>query len=196
MRAPLPVAFALLAAACGREGEVPAEPAGSTPPPAAGRAPAVSVRTPASRPALALDGEGLRLVDPGSGRTRLLPFGLPEPQVLAILEPLRGAPEERSRNDECGAGPLAFASWPDGLQLVMSDGRFVGWSLDEPGLETMSGLGLGSTRAELLGAYDAQIEQSTLGPEFSVGGLSGLLSSAGERPRVTTLWAGTICAFR
>ena len=131
-----------------------------------------------------------------TGSTRLLPFGAPEAQVLTALQPLRGAPPERSSSDECGAGPLAFASWPDELQLVFQEGRFVGWSLDQRGLTTMNGLGVGSTRAELQGAYGAQVGESTLGTEFSAGNLHGLLSGPATDARITTLWAGTICAFR
>jgi hypothetical protein len=145
---------------------------------------------------LALDGEGLRLVAGGTGSTRLIPFETPEAQVLATLQPLRGAPTERATNEECGAGPLSFADWSDDFQLVFQEGRFVGWSTDERGLTTMSGVGVGSTRAELLGAYAADIGESTLGTEFSAGGLGGLLSGPGAAARVTTIWAGTICAFR
>ena len=193
----LALAAALLVAACGRDAEAPAE---APAPPAAATAPAPAAPAaqaqPASRVALTLDGEGLRLVAAGTGSTRLVPFGTPEAQALAALQPLRSAPAERSTNDECGAGPLAFAEWPDNLQLVFQEGRFVGWSTDQRGLTTMSGLGVGSTRGELEAAYAADIGESTLGVEFSAGDLHGLLSGPGRDARVTTLWGGIICAFR
>ena len=197
MRPALVLAAAALLAACGREADAPAEapadpaPASATPAPAP-PAPADA----AAGPALALDGEGLRLVDRSSGRTRPIAFGTPEAQVLAALQPLRGPPAERSTNEECGAGPLAFAEWPDDLQLVFQEGRFVGWWVDDPGLTTMSGVGVGSSLDQLKAAYAAEVGESTLGPEFSAGGLGGLLSGRGPAARVTVLWAGVICAFR
>ena len=199
MRRTLVIAAALLVAACGRDAETPAE-APAAPPAAAIPAAPAPAAPAAQRPAppadIALDGEGLRFVNAATGSTRLLPFGAPEAQALEALQPLRGAPAERSTNEECGAGPLAFAEWPDQLQLVFQDGRFVGWSLDRAGLATMSGVGVGSTRADLQSAYDAQVQESTLGTEFSAGGLSGLLSGPGREAKITTIWGGTICAFR
>ena len=42
----------------------------------------------------------------------------------------------------------------------------------------------------------AQISQTSLGTEFSVGDIHGLLSGNGANATVTHLWAGTDCAFR
>ena len=196
MRRAAALAACVLLAACGREADAPApseEPAASHAAPAA--APASGQR-PAPPADIALDGEGLRFVNAATGSTRLLPFGAPEGQVLTALEPIRGAPTARSSNDECGAGPLAFADWGDDFQLVFQEGRFVGWSVDDPGLTTMSGVGVGSSRDDLEAAYKAEVGQSTLGTEFSAGDLHGLLSTRGPTARVTTLWAGTICVFR
>ena len=196
-RAALLLSVALLAAACDREAERAAEaPAAVAPAAPAAPAPSPAASDPTNGPALALDGQGLRLVDRASGGTRAIPFGTPEAAVLAALHPLRGPPTERANNDECPAGPMAFAEWEDYFQLVFQDGRFVGWWVDDPGLTTMSGLGVGSSRADLDAAYKAEVGESTLGPEFSAGGLGGLLSTRGPTARVTTLWAGTICAFR
>jgi hypothetical protein len=147
---------------------------------------------------LALDGEGLRLVDTSSGGTRLLAFETPADQVLSALGRLGRAEPERSTNDECGAGRLDFAEWPDGFRIVLQEDRFVGWFLGEatPGLATMSGVRVGSTRAELEAAYAADIAETTLGTEFNAGGLGGLLSGPGKDARITDLWAGTNCFFR
>ena len=191
MRRTAALAACALLAACGREAEAPAEPA-----PQADAAAPVPGQRPAPPADIALDGEGLRFVNAATGSTRLLPFGAPEGQVLTALEPIRGAPSDRSTNEECGAGPLAFADWGDDFQLVFQEGRFVGWSVDDPGLTTMSGVGVGSSRADLDAAYDAEVADSTLGPEFSAGGLGGLLSGRTPDARVTVLWAGAICAFR
>ena len=189
----------LLTAACEERAAPapkPAQPAAVAPARAPAGAPAPAKAAPAAT--LALDGEGLRIVETASGSTRLLPFEAPAEQVLAALARLGRGEPERSSNDECGAGTLVFAGWPDGLQVSLQEDRFVGWFLGEaaPGLATMSGVRVGSTRAELEAAYAAEIAESTLGTEFNAGGLGGLLSGPGKDARITDLWAGTNCFFR
>lgn len=160
-------------------------------------------------PVISLDGEGLRLIDPDSGATRPLAFGVPLDQLAIVTEKLKG-PAEKGRAEECGVGPLAYLRWSDGLTLYALDGLFAGWALDETGapspkgnqgkpapkLTTISGVGIGSTRAQLLDAYDAKIEQTTLGTEFNAAGLSGILDGTGAKARVTNLWSGVNCVFR
>ncbi|MFN3817983.1 hypothetical protein [Blastomonas sp.] len=162
-------------------------------------------------PVISLDGEGLRLVDPKSGATRPLAFGVGAAQLKQVAEKLKG-PAQSGRNDECGAGPLTYLSWDDGLTLYSLDGLFAGWALDErgaaapaksdakaqptPRLTTISGIGIGSTRAQLLDVYDAKIEQTTLGTEFNAAGLSGILDGTGAKAKVTNLWSGVNCVFR
>lgn len=162
-------------------------------------------------PVVSLDGEGLRLVDPDSGATRPLGFGVPLDQLKLVTEKLKG-PAEAGRAEECGAGPLAYLSWDDGLTLYALDGLFAGWALDEtapgtpqpkgkdgkpaPKLTTISGIGIGSTRAQLLDVYDAKVEQTTLGTEFNAAGLSGILDGTGPKAKVTNLWSGVNCVFR
>ena len=118
--------------------------------------------------------------------------------VLAVLESFRG-PADRGTASECGAGPLDYSAWADGLTLYFQDGRFAGWALDERAggaHATASGIGPGSTRRALEAAYDPNIEQSSLGMEFSAEGLSGVLDGSGLEARVTALWAGVSCVFR
>lgn len=169
---------------------------------------AAEAAEPAHPPVIALDGEGLRLVDTKSGATRPLAFGVSQDQLKTVTEKLKG-PAESGRNSECGAGPLSYLSWSDGLTLYSLDGLFAGWALDERGaakaakgpkaaarLTTISGVGIGSTRAELLSAYDAKVEETTLGTEFNAAGLSGILDGKGTGAKVTNLWSGVNCVFR
>ncbi len=169
--------------------------------PAGGETPEPEASVTAARsgtPVLAIDGDGLRLVDPERGSARPLVFGTPRAAVLAALAD-RSAPET-GRQAECGAGPLDFAEWPDGLRLYFQDRAFRGWALGgrgrKPELSTMSGLAIGSLRAALEAAYDARIFESTLGTEFTAGALSGLLDGPGKGAQVTHLWAGVSCNFR
>ena len=194
---PFSLAVLLALAACdpgrGAQGNAvpPANDAGPAAAPAAGT-PATDARD------LAVDSEGLRLVDTTSGAARPLPFGMPEDQLLALLESFRG-PADGGTNSECGAGELDYAVWADGLTLYFQEDVFAGWALDpraEGAHATMSGIGPGSTRAELEAAYDVTVEQTTLGTEFSAGGMSGVLDGDGPDARIGPMWAGVSCVFR
>ncbi len=150
---------------------------------------------------LALDTQGLRVVNASTGATRAIAFGTKEADVVSILTNLRGKPRDRGVNQECGAGPLGFANWADGLSLQFNQGRFAGWSVDGRSkaankLTTINGIGTGSTRTQLNKAYTVKVSQSSLGTEFSAGRLGGLLSGNKPTDRVTSLWSGTTCFFR
>jgi hypothetical protein len=69
--------------------------------------------------------------------------------------------------------------------------------MDKAGLTTMDGIGVGSTRAQLLAARPATtVEDSTLGTEFAVADMGGLFEDAAPDAKITHLWAGVTCAFR
>ena len=85
------------------------------------------------------------------------------------------------------------------LTLWFQDGKFFGWAVAQDGssaLRTASGVGVGSTRAEMESSYAASVSETSLGHEFTAGGLSGLLSNEGREGRITTMWAGGSCLFR
>lgn len=182
---------ALLVAGCSDPGGNAAAAGGNAsteaPAPAANSAAAVQA------PALQLEAEGLRLAGAS------LPFGTAQSELLERVDPHSEA--EIGTNSECGAGPMTIAQLPGGLSLLFQEERFAGWSADgrEPNIAaTASGIAAGvSTRAQLEAAYpDLGVEESTLGREFSGGGLGGLLDGDGPQARVTALWAGTTCMFR
>lgn len=144
---------------------------------------------------LNLNGEGLVLTAPG-GAPIVVKFGTPREQVMAALASRPEAGE--STNSECGAGPIDFASWPDGLNLLFQGGNFQGWSLDERAdtLTLKNGVGIGTTLAQLRKHGKVTFEASTLGHEFTLDGVRGLVSSRRPAGKVTTLWAGVDCVFR
>ena len=148
-------------------------------------------------PAIALDGEGLRLVD-SRGSARLLAFG----SDRAMAEALLPETAERSTIEECGAGPMQFVKH-GGLTLNMQDGKFVGWYLEDASkLTTMDGIGLGTRRSEIEKSRALEmLEDSTLGDEFALGTLEdaqmfGFLDGRGANAKVTALYAGLNCFFR
>ncbi len=183
----------LALAACGDRAEEPASaPPATAVEPGAASPPSASP-TPASTRVVALDPEGLRLVDRNSGSTAPVAFGQPAEQVLAVVSAARGAPPaQRGTNPECGAGALDYASWDDGLTLWFQNGAFAGWAANRQGPTLMSGVGVGSSRADLEGAHAITVQETTLGTEFTFGDVSGIL----ENGRVSNLWAGVSCNFR
>ena len=144
---------------------------------------------------LALDGEGLRIVAGGSGATRPLPFGTPmQETVSAITQVLGSDPRESGESADCGT---QFVTWPAGLTTWFTRDRFTGWAVGRGStLTTISGIGVGSTRVELLDVYAADIRATSLGQEFVAGGIAGILESESDEARITNLWAGTACLAR
>lgn len=176
---------------------------GPTRPPAdISRRPATSVVTGAATgPALAVEGEGLRLFDRSTGRARPIPFGTPRAEVERALS-FRGPPGTGTQAD-CGAGALAYSAWPDGLRLYYQNGNLTGWALDGraagprgPIIGTAAGVGPGATRSQLTDASAATFEQTSLGQEFRSGGISGIVEGSAPSAKITDMWAGASCVFR
>lgn len=177
---------------------VPATPAPPPPPPAP--APAAPPEAAADAPRLAVEGEGLRWFLPPNGSARPIPFGRPEAEVLASIERVRGE-AGKGINQDCGAGPVRYANWADGLSLVFQGGRFAGWGLDgraTGAIATADGIGPGATRAQLEAAYGIPVvvRQTSLGTEWRAGAVSGLLDGPGRQAKVTDMWAGVNCVAR
>jgi hypothetical protein len=128
----------------------------------------------------------------GDGLAPALTFGMPEEVAVAAASTAFGTPSPREHNAECGEGPMDFVRYGD-LQLGFQEGKFAGWSLGgkSPGLRTAGGITIGTPRSAL--GKIAVDEQSSLGPEFAVGEVGGVL---GEDDKVVALWAGLPCQFR
>lgn len=202
MRKGLVLSGCLFLAACGGEPtNVVLEPTNTVPEQIATPPANLTAETLAAedRPLVNLAPGAISLVDPNSGRSRELAFGTGQAMVQDALERALGKPAERGSNSECGEGAMDFARMPGGLLAWFQEGKFVGWFLDNPDgakLTTASGIGIGSTRKDLTGAYDAEISESSLGEEFTAGALSGLLSDATATAKVTAIWSGQVCNFR
>jgi hypothetical protein len=140
--------------------------------------------------ALNLAPDGLATVAGASSRP--VPFGTPAEVVLRVAEASTQSLPQRSRNADCGEGPLDIASYPR-LNLYFQDGRFVGWAARGRGLTTMAGVGIGSRRADVESVIEAPVEDTSLGREFTSGGLSGLYDA---KDVVRALWAGSTCIVR
>lgn len=157
---------------------------------------------------VALTSNALQLVDPSSGSTTEIPFGTPFDKLVAVLNTvLQSNVTGTDVNNECGAGPIKFANWDNGLSLAFQESTtkewlFAGWYVDAPTanatpLSTMSGIGIGSTRAELEEVYSIEVSESTLGHEFSTDSeLYGILSGTGKNATIEGLWSGVTCFFR
>jgi hypothetical protein len=158
----------------------------------------------AATTAVSLDGEGLRFIDKSSGKASLLAFGVPRAQAETALANVAGQADDRSTNDECGAGPMQFTRY-DAMTLNFQDDKFVGWFLgNEPGAaaySTASGIAIGTTRAKAGESVSiVDVEDSTLGEEFSIGtgdnAVGGMFAAPGDTAKIDALFAGVNCFFR
>ena len=190
------VAVALVAlAACDQASRAP-EPTTDTPAPAAPSS-VEKPQRPTLQGGLTIDGEGLRRFS-SKGAATPIPFGTAQDLVLsAVAASLGGNVPAIRTNGECGAGPTQFARFRNGLQLDFQAQRFIGWTLDQPGLTTADGVGVGSARSTVEDSRMVElVPDSTLGVEFSSGDLGGFFDGTGADAKVVSLYAGQTCFFR
>lgn len=165
----------------------------TAPEPAGGKPEAAA---PAARPGLDLATDGLDIVAP-DGSARKIAFGADMAAVRGDVDEAIGTSTGQGENPECGAGPLTSVDYTGGLTLFFQQGKFVGWDLDgSGGWKTGGGIGIGSSRRALDAEGGIEMQDSTIGHEFTAGELSGLLDAPGPDGKVTNLWAGTNCIFR
>jgi hypothetical protein len=140
----------------------------------------------------------------------LAPLGLDDAHALIMLNTAFGLPNEDLSFPCPGhVGGMRSVRWAD-LTAFFTDSRFVGYldglhyPNDGPLLEliTTEGVGIGSSRQELVAAYGGRLEV-TQPPEDAQGDveeyriddgrLSGLIEGAGDAGVVITVRAGTAC---
>lgn len=149
---------------------------------------------------VALADGGLQTVNVQTGSTLDILFEVDQEIALSTVSTAIGEPTETVDTSECPAGPLKITTWPNGLSINTLEETFVGWSVrsnsGSENLTTIAGVGIGSSLQDLQAAYDVEIMESSLGTEFNVGQMSGLLSSDQPDGKITDLWAGANCIFR
>lgn len=152
---------------------------------------------------------GKAILDAGGaafGRTvasaRRFPFGSLRSEVEQAAAAALGAAAVASANEECGAGPMEFATF-GGLTLNFQDDRFVGWLAKEgSGAVTSDGIrpGIRLRDLEIARSVDMAAE-STLEGEFTYraadgNAIGGFAAGEGRDRRVTSLYSGVTCFFR
>ncbi len=137
-----------------------------------------------------LDGRGFAL----GSKTHY--FSAERSLVERELTQTLGAAEASGTNNECGAGPIAYANYTGGLTVNFQNDRLAGWNLTEGAEQVMvaGDVQVGTPRAEAEAASGyAVFEDSTLGEEFTLGSQMGGFI---EDDTVSMLYAGTQCFFR
>lgn len=168
-----------------------------------------STVTKASTRYLALTSNALQIVNGNTGSTSEIAFGKPLDELVEITNKvLQDKVSSIAINSECGTGPLKMALWKNGLNLIFKEQKsngiwqFVGWYVGKPTtnakpLQTMAGIGIGSSRATMEEAYVIKVTKSSLGYEFSTtSGLYGIFDGSGKNAKITDMWSGTTCIFR
>lgn len=169
---------------------------------ASGGAASSSTTAPAVDGGIGVGPDGLQIID--GARITQLPFGTSKDEVFTFLEEVLGvSPTVTESSPECGNQADEQLLWPGQLSVDIRDDQMISWQLAQGSpLTTVSGVGLGSTRAEVESSIVIMVDETSLGTEFATegtgegGGMGGLLTGPEPTATVTELWAGEICAFR
>ncbi|MAN89181.1 hypothetical protein OF122_15755 [Pelagibacterium flavum] len=111
---------------------------------------------------------------------------------------LWGDAVEQGRMEECGAGPIDYARFGNGVTLHFQDETFVGWSASAESSATFaSGPAIGAPVQELETlAGPVETFESSLGHEFGGEDLFGIADGPGTKAEIEVLWSGISCVFR
>jgi len=129
-------------------------------------------------------------------------FGASRSDTMAAVSRTLGQARSTNNVEDCGgSGSAQQADW-GAVVLFFQDDKLVGWeqrdASETPWIGTPGGATVGMRRPQLSDALGGavSVEQSSLGSEFSGGGVSGLLASDRADAQVDRLWAGSNCAMR
>jgi len=157
---------------------------------------------------IALSANAIQVVNQSTGSTREIALGMPLVQLVEIVEKVLKSKSTINMNSECGAGPLKFATWDNGLTLLFQEKKkdewlFAGWAANKPKnnqtkLNTMANVGIGTSRNEIESAYVINVTKTSLGYEFSTksNDFFGIFDGGNENSKITNLWSGVSCNFR
>ena len=123
-------------------------------------------------------------------------FSAGQREVEAAIARALGKASDSGENDECGAGPIAYSTFPGGLTVNFQNDVLVGWFWNDEAenIELVGDISLGAEREKIEAEEGfAMIEGSTLGEEFSLGDRIGGFF---EEDRLAMLYSGTQCFFR
>lgn len=111
---------------------------------------------------------------------------------------LWGEALEQGRMEECGAGPIDYARFSNGVTLHFQDEIFVGWSTSNASSAGFAnGLTIGAPVIDIEAvAGPVETFESTLGNEFGAEDLFGIADGPGTRAKIEVLWSGISCVFR
>lgn len=153
----------------------------------------------ADGPSVLLTGTGLFASGTEASQVR---FGASRADAMTAVTRTLGRERAMNEVEDCGGSGPARAADFGALVLFFQQDRFVGWEQREaserPFIGTPGGATVGARRPTLAAALGGpiEVEQSTLGTEFSRGEISGLLASDRPDAQVDRLWAGSNCAMR
>lgn len=196
MRGVALAAAALLLAACGEQGDIPA-------PSSTGTASIDTAKAVVpARPGRAILDPGGVVFDGPGGKTGIFSFGTERLALEAAATRALGAPGERTGLAKCGAGPMEFSVYGP-LKFNFLDGKLAGWFAEEgPTTVTSDGIRPGAMLRDLKVARSARmIDGSTLEGEFEYVAadgrtIGGFVTGEGRDARVASLHAGVNCFFR
>jgi hypothetical protein len=121
-----------------------------------------------------------------------------EPDTVKSATKLWGDPIEQGRMEECGAGPIDFARFGNGVTLHFQNQTFVGWSTSSESSATFAnGLAIGAPVVDIEPvAGPVETFESSLGYEFGGDNLFGIANGPGTKAEIEVLWSGISCVFR
>src|SRR5690606_23731678 len=87
-----------------------------------------------------LNPEGLQVQAEPAGEIVTVAMDSPRDAAVQAVSAALGQPDETGDMTECGAGPMSYATWDNGFQLLFQQDRVAGWQSTSEDLNTPSDL--------------------------------------------------------